>query len=205
MTPLERPSAPIENTAAAAVDLDCLRNGLRIMALRALGNADAADEAVQETLARAVEALRDGRLSDPAKLGAYVAGIARHVCSHALRDQKANISLEVMPPEAGAAPDPDPLEALISAAESERLRRAFGALSVEDQQLLWSCFYEDRSPAEVAAALGEPAERVRKRKSRALERLRRAFLSKAGSHESTTTGTGEEESTEPPPEERDRP
>jgi RNA polymerase sigma factor (sigma-70 family) len=189
VTPPERSSAPIESVAAAAVELHCLRDGLRILALRALRDADAAEEAVQETMARAVQALRDGRLSDPAKLGAYVAGIARHVFSHARRDQKATVSLEVMPPETGVAAGPDPLEALITAAETDRLRRAFGALSGEDQRLLRLCFYENRSPSEVAAALGEPAERVRKRKSRALDRLRRAFLGEEPGHGVGNSGT----------------
>ena len=56
-----------------------LRLGLRIMALRALGDPEAAEEAVQETLVRALEALREGRPRDPEKLGAFVRGIARHV------------------------------------------------------------------------------------------------------------------------------
>jgi hypothetical protein len=56
------------------------------------------------------------------------------------------------------------------------LRAAFDELSVSDQQLLRLCFHEDRSPTEIAAALSEPPERVRKRKSRALERLRQEFL-----------------------------
>jgi RNA polymerase sigma factor (sigma-70 family) len=75
------------------------------------------------------------------------------------------------------------LDALISAAETDRVRVALGALSPADQHLLRLCFHEDRTPAEVAAMLREPADRVRKRKSRALERLRRAFLGDADGHD----------------------
>lgn len=174
------PAAPSSAGLAvpSAADLERLRPGLRIIALRALDDIDLANEAVQETLARAVTAIAEGRLADPAKLPAYIAGIARHVCAHVVRDRKQTVAID---DESAPARHPqlqttfDPLEALISAAEIDRLRTAFSALTPEDQQLLRMCFHEDRTPNEVAATLGEPAERVRKRKSRALERLRRAF------------------------------
>lgn len=178
-----------------SVDLERLRSGLQIIALRALGDPDAAEEAVQETLARAVIALDEGRLDDPAKLGAYVAGIARHVCSHIRRDRKPTLSLEGADGSAAQLNEPElvvhsnALETLISAAEEQRLRAAFGTLPPGDQRLLRLCFHEDRTPAEIADALGEPPERVRKRKSRALDRLRRAFLGAAG-HDDESDGTG---------------
>lgn len=178
--------------APVTADLEKLRPGLRIIALRALGDVDLADEAVSETIARAVAALAEGRLDDPAKLPAYVAGIARHVCAHVLRDRKQTVAADdelaqLRHPQLQTTSDP--LEALISAAEVDRLRTAFRALAREDQQLLRLCFHDDRTPAEVAAATGEPAERIRKRKSRALERLRRAFLGEQRSHDDASTGT----------------
>jgi len=190
VTPLEPfPARPNDSEEPLVANLDCLRAGLRILALRALGNLDAAEEAVQETLVRAVDALRNERLVDPTKLAAYVAGIARHVCSHMRRDEKHIVSLDVLPVESGIGAAADPLEALISAAETARLRAAFGSLSGTDQHVLRLCFYENQSPAEVATALREPAERVRKRKSRALERLRRAYIGGTVSHETDRSGT----------------
>lgn len=172
-------------TRPTAAELEPLRGGLRIIALRALRDADLADEAVQETLSRAVIALEAGRVDDPAKLGAYVAGIANHVCLHMLRDRKDTVSLEDDSGEPRGFPQlrtvHNPLEALISEDERKRLRAAFDELSQSDQRLLRLSFHEDRSPTEIAAALSEPPERVRKRKSRALERLRQAFLGVAAS------------------------
>jgi RNA polymerase sigma factor (sigma-70 family) len=188
-------------TPPPAVDLELLRGGLRIIALHALGDADAAEEAVQETLSRAVIALADGRLTDREKLAAYVAGIARHVCSHMLRDRKDTVSLDG-DASSGRLADPalmthsNALETLITAAELERLRLAFRELSSADQQLLRLSFHDERSPSELAEALGEPAERVRKRKSRALDRLRRAFLgrdARRDSHDEHSRGTSKEE------------
>ena len=186
-------------TPPRALDLELLRGGLRIIALRALGDPDAAEEAVQETLSRAVIALADGRLADRDKLAAYVAGIARHVCSHMLRDRKHTVSLDGDESSGMAPVDPalsthsDPLEALITAAETKRLRLAFRELPRADQRLLRLCFHDDQTPAEVAAKLDEPPERVRKRKSRALDRLRRAFLGAEASHEESVGGTVTEE------------
>jgi RNA polymerase sigma factor (sigma-70 family) len=180
-------------TLPTGADLERLRGGLRIIALRALGDMDAAEDAVQEALSRAVVALADGRLDDPAKLPAYVAGIARHVCLHIVRDRKDTIPIDDAGSSATTADHPqlrsphDALAALISSADEERLRVAFGELPSTDQQLLRLCFYEERTPAEVAAKLGEPADRVRKRKERALARLRAAFLGK--SHDDAAKGT----------------
>ncbi len=188
MTPAEPASRSAE---ASAVDLDCLRGGLRILCLRVLGNADAAEEAVQETLARAVDALRDSRLADQTKLAAYVTGIARHVCSHVQRDEKRTVSLDAPAAVPGLATAHDPLDALIAEAERTRLTTAFGALPAKDQRLLRLCYYEDRSPSEVADLLGEPPERVRKRKSRALDRLRQAFLGHAGEGSGTESQRNE--------------
>jgi RNA polymerase sigma factor (sigma-70 family) len=183
---------PDAHTIPSAADLERLRGGLQIIALRALGDPDAAEEAVQETIARAVAALADGRLDDPAKFPAYVAGIARHVCAHIVRDRKPTVPIH----DAAESPGHpqlqtkhDPLEALISADENERLTLAFRTLSNDDQSLLRLCFHEGRSSAELAESLGEPHDRVRKRKSRALDRLRRAFLGQPEGHDDESDGT----------------
>ena len=167
--------------------LEELRPGLRVIATCALGNADAADEAVQETLARAVTALSNGQLTDPAKLGAFVAGIARHVIADALRARRRVISLENVSPADHPASDGDALGALVTATERSRVRTALAALPQDDRELLRLCYFDGLTPGEIAARLGEPAERVRKRKSRALERLRRAFHGEPGHAERSST------------------
>ncbi len=68
-------------------ELERLRAGLEIMALRSLGDREAAEEAAQETLTRAVEASKQGRIKNPEKLGAFVRGIARHVIADMIRPQ----------------------------------------------------------------------------------------------------------------------
>ena len=170
-------------------ELERLRAGLEILALRALGDPEAAEEAAQETLTRAVEALRDGRLKVREKLGAFVQGIARHVIADVFRARQRTSDFEALTEVSGSDPR-DPLSALISAEERDRVRHALTELSVSDREILHLSFFEGLTPAEIADRLNEPAERIRKRKSRALLRLRSAFLEKTDTgHESGSPPT----------------
>ena len=152
--------------------IETLRNGLRMMALRALHDADVADDVAQEALMRALNAVTPECASDPQRLGAFVGGIARHVIADVRRRAGRYSSL---PLENRASDIPDPLVRLISNEEQHAVHRALGALSVNDREILHASFFLGMTPAEVARQSGEPAERVRKRKSRALERLRTAI------------------------------
>jgi RNA polymerase sigma-70 factor (ECF subfamily) len=148
-----------------------LAPGLELIARRALSDPDDARDAVQETLARAFAAVRDERVPPDVPLAAFVHGIAKHVIADVLRrrarDGAADPAVERL-----AAPSPSPLEALIDREERERVRRALGRLPRSDRDLLHRCFVAGERVVDIAARTGEPAERVRKRKSRALERLR---------------------------------
>jgi len=146
--------------------------GLELIALRALGNAEEARDAVQEILARAVEAIRAARVPAQVPLGAFVHGIARHVLADARRRRirdSAQVDVVVSPLPAS---QPSPLEALILQEERDRLRSALARLPAADRELLTRCFLEGESVQRLAERDGVPAERLRKRKSRALERLR---------------------------------
>lgn len=170
-------------------ELETLRTGIRILALRRLGDPEAAEEVAQETLARALAALRNGRgPEEEGKLGAFVTGIARHVIADTLQARGRTVSLETAQTSDPEDSRPDPLTALIAAAEREAVRSALVRLSPRDQQILELCFFDGLKPQEVARRLGEPDSRIRKRKSRALERLRGA-LAEARGHETTAQPT----------------
>jgi RNA polymerase sigma-70 factor (ECF subfamily) len=172
------------------LDVEQLRLGLRIMALHALGDPEAAEEAVQETLVRALEALRDGRPRDPKKLGAFVRGIARHVIADAHNARSRSAPLDAVPETERGTVNDDPLSALITEEERDRVRRALAQLSAADRDILHLSFFEGMTPVDIAERLGEPALRIRKRKSRALRRLRDAFARGAGTgHESRSSKT----------------
>lgn len=148
------------------------------MALSELREADAAEEVAQESLARVVAAIREGRLRDPASLGAFSRSIARHVIVDTLRVRGRLTALG--PEHEETATGEDPLGTLVTAEQTLRLRTALAQLSERDRELLRLSFFEGLSPQELAERLGEPSTRIRKRKERALERLRGVFFQGTG-------------------------
>jgi RNA polymerase sigma-70 factor (ECF subfamily) len=158
---------------AAAGDAlpESLAAGLEIVAVRALGNRDDARDAVQETLARALEAVRGGRIPPSVPLEHFVHGIAKHVIADVLRRRHRERAHDA-DPDLVVHPAASSLEALVRAEDRERVRRALAQLPAADRELLRRCFVDGDRLVDIAQSLGEPPERVRKRKSRALERMR---------------------------------
>ncbi len=153
-------------------ELTVLRAGVRLMALRAFGDTDTAEEVAQETIVRAFHALRSSR---PEKLGPFVAGIARHVIADIIRARPREGRIDEIAPDAEPRTQRDPLVVLCDAAEQARVRAALCLLAPEDRELLHLLYFDGLSPSEIAERLGAPPERIRQRKLRALLRLRVAF------------------------------
>lgn len=148
--------------------------GVRFLALRALGDEDAADDIAQETILRALRTTIDANkaaIRDPA---AFIHGIAKHIIADALRRKYQTLSLEVA--ETIPAADGDVLDAMVSDEERSRVRLAIRKLPPSERSLLVMSFVRGMSSPEIAERLGESAELIRKRKSRAVERLRAAFF-----------------------------
>lgn len=156
-------------------ELRRLRLGLGTLALRKIGDPAAAEEVVQETLVRVVEALRRGRLRCPERLATFARGVLRHVVADRFRNGRRQVTLRAVGLDGKLAVNPDPLASLVSAEEHRRLRAALRRLPERDREVLRLCYYDGLTPSEAAGHLGEPAPRIRKRKSRALRRLRDAF------------------------------
>ena len=158
---------------------ETLAGGLEIMAARMLGDPDDVRDAVQETVVRTVEANRQGRIPEAVSVGAFAYGIARHVIADVLRRRK-RVSTHLADVDALRAPDPSALDQLIQLEERDTVRRALSRLSADDRDILERCFANGERVVDIAVALGEPPERMRKRKSRALEHLR-AIMGQSGS------------------------
>ena len=159
------------------------------MALRVFGDADVAEDVAQETISRALTAIRGGE-TQINHLGAFVHGIARYVIADILRARATQSPSGELPET--AATTPDPLAAAVTAEERERVHAALARLSSADRALLRLSFFEGLTPAEVGQRIGEPSTRVRKRKSRALERLRQVFVRSFG-HDTGANATEDEE------------
>ena len=168
-------------------ELQLLASGVRIIALRSLGDADTAREVVQESLARALKAIAEGQLRNHAALGGFVRSIARHVIADEIRARSRTVPLDPQLPE--PADEPDPLDALVHAEDAAAIRAALRTLSPRDRRVIQLSFVDGLTPAAVAERLREPRARVRKRKSRALERLREAFFAARRGHETAPATT----------------
>lgn len=150
---------------------ELLRCGLEYVALRALGDREEARDALQEAVARTLEAIRKGSVPPGVRLPAFAYGVLRHVIADILQ-RRQRVAPTAVDPELTQAPQPSPLEQLVTAEEEAALHRALAQLRTEERELLVRCFVRGERVADVARTLGVPAARVRKRKSRAIERLR---------------------------------
>lgn len=175
-------------------DLARIREGIRLLALRRLGNPELAEDVSQETVTRGLEAIREGRPTDPDRLGAYFRGIALHVIADLYRDRGSTplVSHEASP--GLDAKTPSPLAEAIRSERTARVRRAMEGLSENDREILRLSFYAGLTSAEIARRNGEPPARIRKRKQRALERLARVLEkqtrhTQSGPTTEDTTGT----------------
>ena len=158
-----------------------LRRGVCLLALHELGDLDSANDVAQETLARLTCAYREGRLDDVrfrdvAQLGAFARGVARHVILDVIRARKRTVATDAARLALIESSADDPLTALVSREQHRAVHDALGALSPGDRDVLRMTFFDGATAEQLAATLREPAARIRKRKERALERLRRAFF-----------------------------
>ncbi len=130
---------------------------------------EAARDIAQETMLAVIRNLRAGRLRDPEKLPNYISGTARNLINNYLRTRSRRPEGS-LPPEEIPAPDCEP-----EFEESERrflARRALSELRPADRLILLLTLVDGLAPAEIAERLNLSPEVVRKRKSRALKRVR---------------------------------
>src|SRR5262245_28630870 len=140
---------------------------LALLAAR-LRDREAARELVGEVLMGVIRALREGRLRDPDKLAAFVAGTARNVAFGYLRRRYAQPRVEPLLPGSAAF---DPVRALEAAERLALAEREIAGLPATDRRILEASLVEGRSAPQIARALGLSHDAVRARKSRALRRV----------------------------------
>lgn len=160
--------------------LESLGPRLLYFALRRLRDRALAEEIVQDTLIEIMQALRDDRIEDPANLPAYVFGVAKHLVSKTLRTKEfeSNSGSELEQVEAGPWLE-DGEAALLLEEQRQQVREALAQVSSSDRDILERTFVAEESLEEIAVAMGIPYAAVRKRKSRAIQRLRKIFLERS--------------------------
>lgn len=155
-----------------------MRDGLVIVALQALGDHDAAEDAAQETIARVLAVLRSRGIPPGYTLEKFTYGTLKHLIADG---QRARRRFSAIPAWLASA-DKSPLERLVSSERVAAVARALNRLERSDRELLERCYVAGQKIVDIARASGQPAERIRKRKSRALERLRALLDNNSESH-----------------------
>ena len=170
-----------EDRSAAEIDeselIKRFHPRLLYFAVRRLRDKSLAEDLAQEVLTAVIAALRAGRIREPEKLPAFVFAIARNHVLMSLKESQragdAHFSLnQLEPQDRSTRPD----AALLREEQKKLVNEALLQLSAEDRDLLRQVLSSDQPLEEIAARLGIPYTAARKRKSRALERLRKVVL-----------------------------
>jgi RNA polymerase sigma-70 factor (ECF subfamily) len=142
-----------------------------------LGSQAEAEDAVQETLLAAHDAMTDYRGEGTVR--AWLFGIARRKCARrlAVRTRRERRLRLVHDAEADRA-QPDGL--LEARRKAERLRDALEALKPSEREAVLLRYQTELSYREVALACGVEEPAARKRVSRALDRLRELMREEVG-------------------------
>ena len=136
-------------------------------------NAADAEDAAQEALVKAWRALGRFRAGEPMRpwLLRIVANEARNRRRSTGRREQLALRAAASPGEAA----PSPEDAVLDAAERERLLELLDGLPEQGREVLACRFLLDLSEDETAAALDVPLGTVKSRSARALEKLREAY------------------------------
>ena len=173
-------SAARAGSSEAWADLYALvRPALFRYARLRLATDDQADDAVSETMARAIGAA--DRYQPGAGPVAWLVGICRNVVFETYRSGGRGRTTDPGLLSLGTAPTPEPgpAETALHREEEQGLRAAFDRLGPDDREVLVLRVVVGLDAEESAAALGKRAGAVRMAQSRALGRLR-ALLEETG-------------------------
>src|SRR4051812_28339031 len=141
------------------------------MALARLRNPDLARDVTQETLVAVLKAARSGDIRDPARLPAFVLGVARNIMNNDLRRRRRfpEVEMDDVAQNLTVTDDPSLTQ------RREILVRALQALKPPDRQVLLLTLVDGLKPADIAAREGVAPEVIRTRKTRALKRILQAL------------------------------
>lgn len=140
-------------------------------ARRRLSSDHAADDAVSETMLRALDRIESFTWQG-AGFDAWLYGIARNVIHETHRSTRRTTPVAEPDVDLTAVQAPGPLEGLVAAEQRQQVRQAFARLSAEEQELLELRVVMGLDAEAVGEVVGRQAGAVRMAQSRALGRLR---------------------------------
>ncbi|HET7543840.1 MAG TPA: sigma-70 family RNA polymerase sigma factor [Polyangiaceae bacterium] len=156
--------------AAEATLCSRLSPAIRAFARRRLRNQDAVREFQQEVLLMFVEALRAGRLEEPARVAGFALGICRNLALDRARERERRGRLwEVYGESVSACDVVQPAEVTV---EIMRLEDCLTELSARARDAVWLSYGELLNHSEVSTRLGISEGNARVLRHRALHALR---------------------------------
>lgn len=154
--------------------LEGFRNRLRIFAARRLRDWSVAEDVAQETLGRALEAMRAGRIENPGALPGYLFKTALRICLHRIRSaerEKRALQRFGSGEAEASGNDENPLHALLWAERRASLLQGLQRLDPDERQLLEMSYRDELDSEEIGRRLGLTAGAVRVRRYRAMRCL----------------------------------
>jgi len=150
---------------------------VELYGLRHLKSHAAAQDLTQQVMVRVLEAIRAGRVEDPARLSSFIFGTCRNVTwdmrrsderQRKIEREAERLSADVAPPEH-------------SERDIERLFGCLTALPERESTVLRMSYFDDRSSEEIASRLELAAGNVRVIRHRALAKLQTCMERKEAS------------------------
>jgi RNA polymerase sigma-70 factor (ECF subfamily) len=148
-------------------------------AWRILGDAEAAEDAVQDTFLRAWRSL--DRFDDRAELSTWLYRIAINAAIDLRRERRRRDAVATTLPEdfdgqlRAASPEPDPHRRALSQEILRRAREAIDKLTEDERAAILLRHFEGRSIAEIALALGAGEGAAKQAVFRAVQKVRHAL------------------------------
>lgn len=157
-----------EDEAAAAELYEQVNRGLRYFFIRQLGP-EVAQDLTHDTMVVVLRAIRQGRLREPSKLGAFIHSIAKHLVRAQIKKRVAARNREVELETPGVDPrSSDCPEREIQANQRIALiGSVLSALAPRDQEVLTRFYVREQSPDQICAEMGLTDTQYRLLKSRA--------------------------------------
>jgi len=150
---------------------------LLALALRILGNRSEAEDLLHDVF---VEAWRSAASYSPER-GTVSTWLGLRTRSRAIDRRRAAPGRNVTHFDDLKVPEPsDPSADPARTSDHEKLRRALGCMSLEEQQVIVLGYFEGLSSSEIAERVGAPIGTVKSRTRTALAKLRNWFAAQAG-------------------------
>ena len=141
-----------------------------------LNSPQAIEDVRQETFSRVFTALRDGKIRQPDRLGAFVNSMCNNVLLEHYRAHSRNDSLDDDEERDFPAPNVDVLGAIANQQMAEKIRKILEEMPERDRRLLREVFLEERDKDAVCKDFGVDREYLRVLLYRAKQSFKTLYL-----------------------------